>query len=508
MSQDPRLRPPTWDASAGVQGVRWRVNALIVANVLAAVWYFGWLLQPGRVGVPLLFGLLVAAELYNLVQASGFWWTNRHQRVRGWVPAPSHASVNVLIPVYGEPAAVVEPTIAAACRLRGADVRVHVLDDGEDPAIRAAAERHGARWVTRERSAGAKAGAINDALGGLDGDFIVVFDSDFVADPAFLEATLGHFRDERVAFVQTPQYYANAPRGGVAEASWAQQALFFGAIARGKDGMDAMFCAGTNVVFRRAALVEHGGFPEDSLTEDFELSIALHERGWRSVYVSQVLARGLGPEDMAAYVGQQQRWARGCLSAIPRALRARLPWRHKLQYLLSSMFFLSGWTYLVYVLLPVIALLTGALPIDAATADEFLVHFAPYWGLALLHVAIAGKGSYTFQAFALWAANFWVHIVATLLTVSGRKGSFKVTPKEGAEGRQPGAVWPGLTVVLLLAGAATYGLTTAFGPATVNNAAFALLHLGVVASGIMPALRRAAPEALDEPVDDTERSVA
>lgn len=505
---DPRLHAPHWDPAAGVDGIRWRINLLIVANVAAAVWYFGWLLQPARVGVPVLFGLLIAAELYNLVQASGFWWTNRHQRVRRWLPAPPHASVDVLVPTYGEPVAVVEPTIAAATRLRGADVRVHVLDDGEDPAIRAAAERHGARWVTRTRSEGAKAGAINDALPGLTGDFVVVFDSDFIADPAFLEATLGHFRDERVAYVQTPQYYANTGRGGVAAASWAQQALFFGAIARGKDGLGAMFCAGTNVVFRRSALVEQGGFPESSLTEDFELSIALHERGWRSAYVSKVLARGLGPEDMAAYVGQQQRWARGCLSAIPRALRARLPWRLKLQYLLSSMFFLSGWTYLVYVLLPVIALLTGALPIDAASADQFLIHFAPYWGLALLHVAIAGKGAYTFPAFSLWAANFWVHVVATVLTVTRRKGSFKVTPKEGASGRQPRAVWPGLAVVSLLAGAAVYGLTTSFGLATANNAAFAVLHLGVVVNGIMPALRSAGPETLAEPVAETERTVA
>lgn len=88
-----------------------------------------------------------------------------------------------------------------------------------------------------------------------------MFDSDHVADTAFLKQTLGHFANPAVAFVQTPQYYANHRHGGIPAAAWAQQALFFGPIARGKDGLDAMFCCGTNVVFRREALEAVGGFP-------------------------------------------------------------------------------------------------------------------------------------------------------------------------------------------------------------------------------------------------------
>ena len=72
------------------------------------------------------------------------------------------------------------------------------------------------------------------------------------------------------------------------------------------------------MLFRREAFESVGGFPTNSLTEDYELSIWLHEAGWKSAYVPEVLSRGLGPEDMAAYVSQQQRWARGCLSGLPR----------------------------------------------------------------------------------------------------------------------------------------------------------------------------------------------
>jgi hypothetical protein len=87
--------------------------------------------------VPVLYVLLVVAELFNAVQALGFWWTcsgERRRRRPRWEGAPP--AVDVLVPVYDEPVAVVEPTIAAAVRLRSADVRVHVLDDGGSDAIR------------------------------------------------------------------------------------------------------------------------------------------------------------------------------------------------------------------------------------------------------------------------------------------------------------------------------------------------------------------------------------
>jgi cellulose synthase (UDP-forming) len=285
----------------------------------------------------------------------------------------------------------VEPVIASAMKLRGADVTVYLLDDGDDPKMAALAARYGARYVTRAEHKGAKAGNINAALAHTDGEFVLVLDCDHVPHPEFLRRTMGHLSDKIVAFVQTPQYYANADRNPVAAAAWAQQALF-GCIGRGKAAMGAMFCCGTNVVFRRAALKDVGGFPEQSLTEDFELSLLLQERGWRTAYVAEVLVQGLGPQDMSSYVSQQMRWARGCLSAVGRAAKARLPMSIKAQYLLSSLYFLTGWTVLVYIGLPVVRILSGEQPLAAATADSFLLHFAPYFLLAIATVAIGGRG--------------------------------------------------------------------------------------------------------------------
>jgi cellulose synthase/poly-beta-1,6-N-acetylglucosamine synthase-like glycosyltransferase len=490
MIADPRLAPVTWQAAAPARKLQRRAALLSVAALLFGLRYFTWLLRPERVGNPFLFVVLVIAELFNFGQAVGFWLTCRRRTRPATLPPPIGrlVDVDVFIPVYNEPVEVVEATVDAARRMRGARVHVAVLDDGDSPAMRDMARRLGIRYVQRAEHSGAKAGNINHALTVTDSAFVAVFDCDHVPDAAFLEETLGHFGERQVAFVQTPQYYANNERGGVTQAAWAQQALFFGAIARGKATADSMFCCGTNVVFRREALELVGGFPEGSLTEDFQLSVRLHEIGWRSVYVPKVLARGLGPEDLASYVSQQHRWARGCLSSIPSIVQAELPRRQKAQYLLSAFYFLTGWTVLVYLSLPVIRITTGSQPIAGATADQFLLHFAPYFALSLAALAAVGTGTYTYAAFSLAFSTFWIHIHASLRALLRRPGSFVVTPKHGQRGIQLRPAAPTLVAAGVLVAVAILGLTRDRSPATLNNVAFAAAHVTVLIHGIRSAL--------------------
>lgn len=497
---DIRLREPVWDPLPSGVPVRTRVRLLALVGVPLVVWYASWLLTPSRVGQPVLYGLLIACEGLNVIQAVGFWWTCAFERVRRPRAPRSRPAVDVLIPRYDEPAEIVELTLAAAVALRGADVRVWLLDDGDSDEMRDLARQHGAGYLRRPIHDHAKAGNVNHALLQVDAPFVAIVDCDHVVHPDFLEATLGHFDDDdRLAFVQTPQYYANGQQPGVPGAAWSQQTLFFGAIARGKDGLGATFCCGTNVVFRRAALDAVGGFPTHSITEDFELSISLHEQGWHTAYLPKILANGLGPEDMGAYVTQQLRWARGCLSAVPRILRARLPLRLRAQYLLSGVYWLSGWTVLIYMAFPVIRILFGVQPLAHLTAPEFLLHFAPYFVVALTTAALAGRGTYTFTALALAATSFWLFIVATVLTVARRRGSFKVTPKQGDGRPQPRAVAPALAAVVVLFSASVWGLAHTRDSATFNNAAFALFHICVLLTGAWPALRPPRPVPLAAP---------
>jgi cellulose synthase (UDP-forming) len=494
---DPRLEPPAWDAADPGRAVRVRATLIALASTAALVLYFSWLLRPARVGNPLLFAVLLIAELFNVLQALGFWWTclarpRRRAQVAGAEGAIGEPTVDVFIPTYNEPVEIVEATVAAAVAMHGAEVRVAVLDDGNRDEMEQLAARHGARYVRRTLHQGAKAGNINHALGRTSGQYVLVLDCDHVPRPDFLVRTLPEFADPAVAFVQTPQYYANAASSRVAGAAWSQQALFFGPIARGKDGHGAMICCGTNVVFRRRALETVGGFPEGSVTEDFELSVELHELGWRSVYVPEVLASGLGPEDLGSYATQQHRWARGCIGAIRQVIRSQLAPRLKAQYILSASYFLTGWTVLVYLSLPVVRILTGAQPLAGAAADSFLAAFAPYFVLSLATVASVGNGTYTFAAYSLAASTFWVHLHATVAVIRGRPGRFVVTPKHGSTTLQWRPAAPTLLVIAGLAAVAWYGLSRDREAATLNNVAFAALHISVlahgVAGGLVPAL--------------------
>lgn len=491
MSDDPRLGPvPPLD----VPVPRRRLVVVAVAGVVLAVSYFSWLLDPDRIGHPVLYGALVVTELFNLFQISMLLWTaTRPPRLPDPARRPGKpGAVDVLIPVYNEPVDVVEPTVRAAASLDGSPA-VWLLDDGRRDELAALAARHGIGYLRRADREGAKAGNLNRALAVTERPLVAVFDCDHVPRRDFLARTVPLFDRADVAFVQTPQHYANTGTSRVAEAAWAQQAFFFGPIARAKDNSGAMFCCGTNVVFRREALTDVGGFPEDSITEDFLLSVRLHERGWTGRYIPEILASGLAPEDYPSYASQQRRWARGCLAAIPAVLRARLPLGLRLQYLWSSSFFLTGWTILVYLLLPLIRITTGAQPLAEQSADEFLIRFAPYFATALGSVATIGRGMYTFAAYTLLYVSFPVHVAASISAALGGPGVFVVTPKGRPSDSALGPLRPTLVAFGALVAGIILGLATSRSPSTLNNVAFLALHAGALGAGLRIAHPAAAP---------------
>jgi cellulose synthase (UDP-forming) len=172
-----------------------------------------------------------------------------------------------------------------------------------------------------------------------------------------------------------------------------------------------------------------------------------------------------------------------------RPCSVRLPLRLRTQYLLSLMYFLSGWTVLIYMALPVVRILTGEQPLAALSGDQFLLHFAPYFALALGSVAQAGAGRYTFAAFALAATTWWVHVASSLRALLRRRARFVVTPKQGQSSWQPRAVAPSLAAVAVLVSVAAIGLARERSPAMLNNVAFAGLHVAVLLSGALAALR-------------------
>lgn len=239
----------------------WCVRIVIVATVVLGVYYMSWRYTSSINWDAWPIGLaLVAAETYSFIGMLLFavtMWMARPRRQPPPLGRP--ATVDIFITCYNEPVDLVRTTVRAALAIPYPH-RTYVLDDGDSPQMAAMASEEGAGYIVRTvdwrgRTRHAKAGNLNNALMQTDGEFILILDADQVPLPQILDRTLGYFADPRVALVQTPQYFWNAPKS---DPFGSQAPLFYGPIQQGKDGWNAAFFCGSNAVLRREALMELG----------------------------------------------------------------------------------------------------------------------------------------------------------------------------------------------------------------------------------------------------------
>ena len=289
-----------------------------------------------------------------------------YARVRRRVPGPPTGPsdgaavpiVTVQLPLYNE-RYVATRLVLATCRLEYPRdrLRIQVLDDSDDetaarlgrllPRLR----RRGfhLEHVRRPDRRGFKAGALEYGLRSVEGEFVAVFDADFVPAPDFLRRTLPHFTDPRVGMVQSRWGHLNRETSLLTRL----QAVFLDGhfhvehVARNRTGRFFNF-NGTAGVWRRAAIDDAGGWQHDTLTEDLDLSYRAQMRGWRFVYLDDVVSPAELPEDMNAFKAQQHRWAKGsaqtAIKLLARVLRAPLPLKVKLESLLHLS---SNFTYVL-----------------------------------------------------------------------------------------------------------------------------------------------------------------
>ncbi|HET6351026.1 MAG TPA: glycosyltransferase family 2 protein [Coriobacteriia bacterium] len=455
-------------------------RVLVLLSALSAAIYLKWLMFDAVPENHVLFVLLVSAEVFNLAQAAGFWYTVYSQE---WPEPPmpdfatTHETIDVFITVCGEPPEIVEETVRAAMRIRHPRKTVWILDDGQSLEIEAVAAFNGARYLTRSDRTGAKAGNVNNALRRTTGDFVVILDADHSPRPEFLERTMGAFRDPAIGFVQTPQSYRNRHENRVAGGAHDQLMIFYGPILRGRNPRDAVFSCGTNVVFRRDAFDVVNGMPEDSITEDLRIALLLLREGYRSVYVPEVLAEGIGPVDVPGYFSQQSRWARGGLEILfkRRPFFSGMRPSTVIEYILSFMYWFTGWAYGIYLVLPMAYLMFGQRPVQVP--NQYPVYFLPYLAITLVTMAYATEFRINFRAIWFTLGSFPVHIGAFLSAIFGKRAKFVVTAKSGAQ-RAVRPVAVHLLIIVILAFAIMVGLLReGFTPSATNNVAFALGHI-------------------------------
>src|SRR5215211_7572890 len=251
--------------------------------------------------------------------------------------------VTVQLPIYNE-MYVADRLIDAVCKLDYPRelLEIQVLDDSTDET-RSVAERAVRRnaaagidikYLHRTDRTGYKAGALEAGMKVAKGEFIAIFDADFIPTTDFLRRTVPFFADRKVAMVQARWGHINQDYSLLTKVQSILLDAHFVLEHGGRNRSGHFFnFNGTAGMWRRAAIVDAGGWEHDTLTEDMDLSYRAQLRGWNFVYLPEIEAPAELPVEMSAFKAQQFRWAKGSIQVakklLPRILRSNATFGQK-----------------------------------------------------------------------------------------------------------------------------------------------------------------------------------
>ena len=423
---------------------RWILGVLLFLGV-QSVFYFGlWWFQALHVNNAFLFVLLSFATWYGVFRIMVGWYNVFHIEQPDPIDAPPGLRVAIFTTSSpGEPYEMFVRTLAAARAITYPHT-TYLLDDTRDPRFKALAEEMGAVHLELIGIPGAKAGKINAALTLTSEELILVLDPDHIPFPNFLDRVLGYFEDPQMGFVQVSQAYGNAGESFVARAAAEQTYAFYGPIMQGMHGTGTSVAIGANCTFRRTALESIGGHGI-GLAEDLVTSIRLHARGWQSVYVPEVLSRGLVPSDLDSYLKQQLKWARGVYDVLfreyPRAFRFLTAYQ-KISYFMIGSYYLVGVTAMIFLAVPLIYLWTGQQP-AFFLLSEYIQHALPVGLFGMLIYQFAQRWmcdppreqGVHWRGMLLKIGSWTVYLRGLLLALAGIAVPYIPTAKERRRGR-------------------------------------------------------------------------
>ncbi len=300
---------------------------------------------------------MIILAFYGIHRYQLVWLYFRNKKNEAhWASPPAHfstpdlPSVTVQLPIFNEQF-VTERLIDAVCRLNYPRDRfeIQLLDDSTDETRAVAREivdRYAAGWaglppqpivyLHRENRHGYKAGALDAGLASAQGEFIAIFDADFVPPPEWLMQVIHHFAEPEVGMVQTRWTHLNRNYSFLTEVEAILLDGHFVLEHGGRSRAGVFFnFNGTAGMWRRRVIGEAGGWQHDTLTEDTDLSYRAQLIGWRFKYLQDVVCPAELPIEMTAFKTQQARWAKGLIQTskkiLPRVLKSDAPWHIKLE---------------------------------------------------------------------------------------------------------------------------------------------------------------------------------
>src|SRR5450755_3955099 len=344
---------------------------------------------------------------------------NKTTEPAAYFPSDNLPRVTVQLPIFNEQY-VVDRLLDAVCRLDYPKEKldIQLLDDSTDETVevarilvdRYAALGHLVSYLHRDNREGFKAGALAEGLKTAKGEFVAIFDADFVPPSNFLLRCIHHFTDPKIGMVQTRWTHINRHYSVLTEV---EAILLDGHFvlehsARSPSGVFFNF-NGTAGMWRRCAIDEAGGWEHDTLTEDTDLSYRAQLKGWKFVYLQDVECPAELPVEMTAFKTQQARWAKGLIQVskkiLPRVLKSDASrhqkieaWYHltaNLSYplmivlsvlLLPAMVirFYQGWFQMLYIDLPLFMASTFSISSFYLVSQREL--FPRSWPRALLYL--------------------------------------------------------------------------------------------------------------------------
>ncbi len=409
------------------------------------------------------FVVLVILAAYGMHRYYLVWAFFKHRdNVPGPPPAVAESEwpkVTIQLPIYNE-RYVIERLVDSVARFDYPRelLDIQVLDDSTDETqevARACVERYQAlglpiHYLHRTDRSGYKAGALAEGLHSAVGEFVAIFDADFLPAPDFLRRTIPYFNDPKIGMVQGRWTYLNRGYSALTEV---ETILLDGHFvmehgARSRAG-DFFNFNGTAGVWRRRVIDDAGGWQHDTLTEDTDLSYRAQLRGWKFLYLPDIECASELPVEMNAFKAQQARWAKGLMQTaikiLPRLLRSDLPTKIKAEavfhltanisypfmvvlstLLLPAMIvrFYQGWFQMLFIDLPLF--IASSLSISGFYLTSQRVLYPKTWTRSILYmpfVMAVGIGLSVRNAKAVLEALF------------GMQSEFVRTPKFRIEGQ-------------------------------------------------------------------------
>lgn len=430
------------------------------------------LFHPANIGNKTLYWLLMSGILYFCLKILHEWYHYFCISIPQPPPSEARPTVDILTTFCaGEPYEMILETLTAMQAITYPHT-TWLCDEANDPYLKEMCRQMGVRHVTRNNRKDAKAGNINNALQYATGELCVVMDPDHVPSPDFLDRVIAYFDDPSIGFVQIVQAYGNVGDNIIAKGAAQQTFQFYGPMMMAMNTYGTVQAIGANCTFRRAALDSIGGHAA-GLAEDMHTAMQLHAKGWKSVYVPEVLTLGLVPSTLSAYYKQQLKWARGTFELLmvtyPK-LFSKFTWRQKLHYGTLPFHYLSGLMFFINFLVPVLSLTLGIIPcqfdllsfgivsLPFVTSTILVRHFVQRWVMA------EEESGFHIVGGLLLMGTWWIYVLGLIYTIIRKKVPYIPTPKDDKEGTSWKLFIPNASILLVSLVAIIYGLWLDWNP--------------------------------------------